>query len=692
MANDFTNLPKLDIAKANQDHFNLAIKGLEGQSVQVLGFEGKEHGFSADYCFVINVQLQQALQIQDYIGSPAQLSMRWDAEEVYINGLLSEVAHVGKRVDVEEVNFTISSPLHPLRFNRQSRIFLNKDVKTIIEDVLMGAGMLASDFKFNITGSYPKREFTVQYNESDYDFVRRLMAHDGLFFRFEQTDKQAILQIFDTVDDMPILPGGGELLFNANTGANRPIESIFSLNQHGKFSTEYIRLKDYNYRTPEVGLLAESKLNTPIKGKGVNYRYAENYKTLDDGDRLARLRQEVLDWQRETFVARSDCRGLSPGMKFTLVGHDVSLFNGDYLVVEVEHKGDQRAGQGYGAKNKGRTYENIVLLIRAGVPYRTPVINSPKAPGIFSARVETTGGDYAYLDDQGRYHIRMPFDLSDMSDGEASHPVRLAQPYTGNNFGMHFPLHAGTEVAVVCSNGDLDRPIILGVMTNPDTPSTTTAANHSQNILRTWGGNEIIMEDRRGQERIEMFTRDRLNILKLDANQEGHVLEMRTEQGSMKQYAKKTMLIESGDSQSVQVGNDQYVLVQNAQQLMTKHKQIDSHSATDTKYESGDHIQMQAEKEDIRITSAKDLTIDVAQNLSMEIHDRNFETQVINGKTTIQAARAITFIGDGDGMIHVGQSGGVIEVSTGGDLTVDGKSVTVNAPTINIRGNTVGNN
>jgi uncharacterized protein involved in type VI secretion and phage assembly len=72
-------MSSLDIAKANQSRFNLSIKGLEGQSVQVLGFEGKDHGFSADYRFEINVQLPHALQLQDYIGTPAQLSMRWDA-------------------------------------------------------------------------------------------------------------------------------------------------------------------------------------------------------------------------------------------------------------------------------------------------------------------------------------------------------------------------------------------------------------------------------------------------------------------------------------------------------------------------------------------------------------------------------------------------------------------------------------
>jgi type VI secretion system secreted protein VgrG len=500
------------------------------------------------------------------------------------------------------------------------------------------------------------------------------------------------MQIYDSVSDMPVLPGGGELLYQPMTGAARPIESVFALRQTGALKTDYVRLKDYNYRTPEAILKAESKSTTQIKGKGVDYRHGENYKTLDEGERIARIRQEAIDWQRETFVAETDCRGLAPGLKFTLVGHPVSELNGDYLVLEVEHHGDQRAGQGYGEINRGKTYSNRVFLVRAGVPYRSSIIESPIAHGIFTAIVETTGGEYAYLDDQGRYHIRMPFDLSDQQTGEASHPVRMAQPYTGNKYGIHFPLHAGTEVAVVCTNGDLDRPVILGAVSNPDTPNTVTAANHSQNVLRTWGGNELCMEDRKGFEKTELFTRDRKNILTLGANQEGHVVRLATEEGEMEQYAKKTMLVESGDSQTVECGNNREELIKNSQQLMTKNEHIESHAATDTRLEAGQHILMQAEREDFKMEVAKDLVFDVQGNTSIEVRNNNLEMQVTNGDTSIQAAKAITFKGDGGGMIHVGQNGGVIEVSTGGDLTVDGKTINVSAPIINIRGNSVGNN
>jgi len=688
----YSNMPNLDMVRADQDHYNLRVKGLEGQTVQVLGFSGMDHGFSQDYYFQINVSLEHAPVMKDFIGTPARLRMAWDADYVYINGIISNVAHLGKKVDKEEVNFTISSPLHPLRFNIQSRVFLNKDVKTIVEEVLLGAGLKSSDFKFNTKETYPKREFVVQYNESDFDFIQRMLAHFGLFYTFEQTDNQAIMQIFDTVTDMPMLPGGGELLYQPATGTARPIESVLALRQSAALKTDYIRLKDYNYRTPEAVLKAESKSTTEVKGKGVDYRHGENYKTLDEGDRLATIRQQSIDWQRETFVAETDCRGLVPGLKFTLVGHPVSELNGDYLIIEVEHHGDQRAGQGYGETNKGKTYSNRAFLVRAGIPYRSEIPATPVAQGIFTAKIETTGGDYAYLDEQGRYHLRMPFDLSDVQEGEASHPVRMAQPYTGNKYGMHFPLHAGTEVAVVCTNGDLDRPVILGALSNPETPNTVSAPNHSQNILRTWGGNELFMEDRRGFEKTELFTRDRKNILTLDANQEGHVVRLATEEGEMEQYAKKTMHLESGDSQTIECGNDREELIKNSQQLMTKNEHIESHSATDTMLEAGQHILMQAEKENFKMEVAKDMTVDVKGNTSIEVHENNLEMQVTNGNTSIQAAKAITFKGDGGGMIHVGQSGGLIEVSTGGDLTVDGKTITVSAPTINIRGNSVGNN
>ena len=115
-------------------------------------------------------------------------------------------------------------------------------------------------------------------------------------------------------------------------------------------------------------------------------------------------------------------------------------------------------------------------------PYRAPVDHTrrPQVSGVLTARIETTGGDYAYLDDQGRYRLKSLFDNADTKTGEASHPVRMLQHLAGANYGIHFPLHAGTEVLITCLNGDPDRPIILGSVSNPATQSPVTSANASQ--------------------------------------------------------------------------------------------------------------------------------------------------------------------------------------------------------------------
>ena len=161
-----------------------------------------------------------------------------------------------------------------------------------------------------------------------------------------------------------------------------------------------------------------------VSGSGQVYRYGENFKTLDEGSRVSKLRQQALDWQREVFVADTDCRGLRPGMSFTLTNHSNDGLNGDYLILQVEHRADQGAGHARGPRPSSMTYRNKLILIKAGIPYRSAIPDTRYVNGIFTCKVETTGGDYAYLDEQGRYHLRMPYDLSTTPDGQASHPVR----------------------------------------------------------------------------------------------------------------------------------------------------------------------------------------------------------------------------------------------------------------------------
>ena len=683
------SMPSLNGMDANMGQFKFAVGAIKADRVNFLAFDCVKQELSGDYLFNFKLELLEQVSPSDLIGMPARFEMIWQDENIFVHGVVSEVTSIGKRVDGEEVLLVLRSPLHPFKFNIQNRVFLNKDIPQLIEGILLDSGFEPSNFVFKTKGTYPVREFTVQYEESDYDFITRFMAKYGLFYTFEQTNEQALLVIYDDIADVPTLKNGGELLYEPLSGSNRQTESIFSFNRKVDLLTDSVNLKDYNYRTPEANISASTQQSTNVGGAGNDYSYGENYKTLDDGNELAQTRQISYDWQRETFVAESDCRGLVPGLKFTFYNHPNDELNGDYVIIGVEETGDQGAAQARGDNVSGLTYYNKLLLIRGGVPFTPKSIDDKYVHGVFTAVVETTGGDYAYLDEQGRYRIRMPFDQSATSAGEASHPVRQVQTYSGSEYGMHFPLHAGTEVVVTCVNGDVDRPILLGALHNPDNPGLVTSNNNSQNILRSWADNELFMEDKINEEQIDLFTKEKKNILTLDANSQGHKVTLSTAEGEMEFYCARSMLIESGDTHTVQSGNDHILYVENAQSITTKNKEIEFKAATDIRKKAGMNVNLHTETQNIEVQAGKDMVVDVMDNMSLEVRNDNLNIIVTSGNFEIKAAKAITVKGQGGGPIHIGQSGGKVEIAAGGAITIQGKTINVDGSNVYLKGATV---
>lgn len=680
---------------ANHSRYFFKAQGFDASAFRVMRFGCTNHDLSDDYRFELIVSSQQAVDPKQLTHNNAQLSMIWDKSPVNINGIVSESSRVGRTLNGFEYEIVLSSPLSRLKLNRQSRVFLKKNVIEILTEAVTQAGIPESGLRFDTQHDYPQRDYLVQFEESDYDFFSRQLAHWGLFYYFEQSEEQAKLVITDSVEKAPVLPGTGALRFQVQTGEARYEESVYTLKTRTSLKTNEIKLKDYNYRTPADALEGGNANNTGLAGWGSDYRYGENYKDRQEGEWIAQIRQQALDWQRQTFIAESDCAGLAPGYRFTLTNHPDLRLNGDYLIVKMEQNADQSTGDAGTGDTRGNHYRNKLLLIRAGVPYRHPLESVPPAPPMttyFTAQVETTGGDYAHIDEQGRYRVRLPFDLGDATKGEASHPVRMMQPYAGNKYGFHFPLHAGTEVTIACVNGDLDRPVIHGALHNTETPSPVTADNPTQNILRTWGENELLMEDRKGEERVELFTRDRQNILTLDAKADKHLVRLAAEQGEMKIEAKKTMLLQSGDTHTMESGNNHEIFVENNQRLMTKNEDIQLEAATDIKFVAKRHVRLEAETQDVDIKAEKDFLLRAGQSASMEVSKQNLNIQVVSGDFLLQAAKSITFKGQGGGIIHIGQVSGSIEIDTGGELNINAPTVNITGGTINIKGSNVANN
>ena len=682
---------------AQNTHFLFEVADQPKGAFKVIHWQGNE-GISSSYRYTLSLSASGGVEEAKVLGKDATLSIDWDGEIRPIHGYVSEISHLGALVsdNAEEYQVVIESPLSKLNLTRQNRVFLNLDIKGVLEQVLLSAGLTADSFKFDLKSTYPVREYVAQYNETDFNFFQRLLEHAGLFYNFVQQEKQALLVIQDDSSVLPKMAGGGALSYKLTTGQVEEAEAVQVLQQGHFYLTKNVKRKDHNYRTPETTLLCEASTCSKTPAAGTDYAYGERAVTLEEGEQLARRRQEVLDWQRGVFVAETNCRGITAGTTLTIGEHPQDDNNGDFLVLSVLHQGDQSQAFAFGGSQSAaataKTYRNELSLIKKDIPYRTPVDTSriPQVHGVLTAKIETTGGDYAYLDDQGRYRLKNLFDVSDAKAGEASHPVRMMQPSAGSNYGVHFPLHAGTEVLVACMNGDPDRPIILGSVANPATQSPVTSANASQHTVRTFAGNELLMDDLENSEKINLHTRDQKNFLSLDANSDGNLVALRTEEGRAEFYAKKTMSFESGDTFTLLSGNDQTITVENKHSLQTNKKDIAFSAATDIALTAKQNIKLSAEDKDISLTSGQDLIIEAGKTLSVRVMDGDSTMTVDQGQLSIEAAQDITILGQGGGAIQISQGGGTIEISTGGDLTINASSVEISGASVSIQGQQVG--
>ncbi|MEN8141289.1 MAG: type VI secretion system tip protein TssI/VgrG [Thermodesulfobacteriota bacterium] len=675
------------LAAANSQQFAFRAAGMG--DLMVTSFACANHGLSEDYLFTVQLFSATFPDIDALTGQAASLELG-PVATLPIHGLVKSAAYVGPQPEGHEFRVELVSPLHLLTLNRNNRVFLQKSVVDIIQEIL-GQPELAPHLTVKIAakaGDYPPAQYTIQYDESDYDFLARLLAKYGLFFFFRQGQDQAELHIVAESKGLERLEE--ELIYAAASGAVRGQEAtISSLLARARLQPEEVEVRDYNYRTPSQAIEGQASRDPGPKGAGQDYLYGTNAKNFEEAQLLARIRQRSWDWQRLTFTAKSHCRAVSPGQVITVNGHPDQARNGAFLVVSVSHYGDQGAAFLLGRDQAKATYHNELTLIKADTPYAPKHPANRMVTGNLVARVESAGGDYGYIDEQGRYRVRLDLDNGQQQTAEASHAMRLVSPYSGDNFGLHFPVHAGCEVLVSCVNGDLDRPVILGVLPNPANPSPVTSRNRAENILRTWAGNELLMDDTVDQEKIELFTKGRQNILSLDAGaSKGHKLRLASEQGMMEAKAATTMQLEAGESQSMETGKDHLVTVENCQRLMTRKEDISLKAATDIRMKAGENFHLAAEEGKMTIEAQGDMVVDSGEAMSVEVVNKNFSLTASSGNLSISGAKNINIMAGGQGPITIQNGPGSVEIAASGEITINATLCEINSNAVAMAGST----
>jgi len=503
--------------------FDFVSGALPADTFGVVRFKGYE-GFSTNYRFVVDLVSQESeIDLTKVLQNPATFTIVRENGDIPFHGILAQFEQLHE-VDAYVFYRAVLVPrLWWLSLSHHNQVILDKSVPDFIEAVLKDGGLTNKDFTFERQNEYPQWEYLCQYRESHFNFVSRWMEREGIYYYFEQGDDAEKVIITDTRIAHAEMPQGKTMYYSPPSGMaelhREEVITAFMCRQ--KMLPKTLRLKDYNYRKPSMEITGEA--DVLANGRGEVYLYGEHFRTRVEGDALAKIRAEELLCREKEFHGESTIPYLRPGYCFDLEDHYRSGFNRKYLTIELTHEGSQAAylmsgiQKGLAEVEEDAYYRNTFMAIPAEVQFRPErKTEKPRFYGTMNAKIDAAGtGRYAELDEQGRYKVLMPLDVSGRKDGKASAYFRMAQPYAGTDHGMHFPLHKATEVLLTFIDGDPDRPIIQGAIPNPETPSVVTAVNQDHSNIKTSSGNEIDFKDENGHERILLQSPCKDSLLKL---------------------------------------------------------------------------------------------------------------------------------------------------------------------------------
>ncbi|WP_458020193.1 type VI secretion system Vgr family protein [Klebsiella pneumoniae] len=423
-----------------------------------------------------------------------------------VYGVVESFRRISTSNDDTRYAMTIVPRIALLDYTKGSEIYLNQSVTEVVEKVLRKHGLEGPDFEFRLSREYPSRELITQWRETDLEFIQRLLAEVGIYWRYEM-DSLLEQDVVIFQDSQQQYEFGVTLPLSNQAGmSDSGQESIWDIQTAYNVVSGRVATRDYNYREalqPQDS--AESIFSKEGITTGETYHYAEPFLTAGDaesaesGAYFARLRHERILNAQYHVTGHSSSPHLAPGQVLETDGTLPDAVREGIVITTVRSSGSRKS-------SFSLTFEGIPDS--ETVCWRPALLSRPVISGSLPARVESTqkGDTCAWLDQEGRYRVKLDFDHDSTEQGYAYLWLRLAKPYAGDTYGFHSPLIDGTEVAVVFDGGDPDRPYIAYALHDSEHPDHVTSENHTRNVWRTPANNKLRMEDKRGEEHIKLAT------------------------------------------------------------------------------------------------------------------------------------------------------------------------------------------
>jgi type VI secretion system secreted protein VgrG len=506
--------------KYSQDHRLLAVSTPLGKDVLLLqeikGYEGVSRLFS--YELDLLAYDNDSISFKQMIGKQVSITIqRPDGSPRYISGYVSSFAQGG----TDERLFTryraqVVPWLWFLTRHADCRIFQNLSVADIVGEVFNLAEFKEfSDFRLNLNASYSPLEYSVQYRESSFNFVSRLLEEFGIFYYFDHTTQgKHTLVLTDRSSNLPPCPGR-PLSYSTQVGGLADPEVISNWQVEQELKTGKYTVTDYNFTTPSTSLLtSDPTVNSLSPNQGFElFDYPGLYTTKDEGETVAKVRMQEEEAGYLLIAGSGNCRGMMSGFSFELENHYRDDQNTSYMLTEVRHFAS--AGNSYTAGNTGgETYSNHFTCIPTSVTYRPSRITpKPFVQGPQPALVVGKSGEEIWVDKYGRVIVQFYWDRLGQKNENSSCWIRVSQPWAGGNWGAIWIPRIGQEVLVSFLEGDPDRPVITGRVYNadqmppytlPDYQTRSTFMSRSSKGGGSSNYNELRFEDLKGQEQIFM--------------------------------------------------------------------------------------------------------------------------------------------------------------------------------------------
>ena len=484
----------------------LAVGGLK-ETLHVLRAEGLEE-LSRLYSFEVLVAAKSAdLDLDAPVGQAAVLTLEGQRGERYIHGMVRRFEETDSGRNVAMYRVEIVPRAWRLLQRRDCRIFQGKTTQQIVGEVLRPARV---DVAFKLRGSPKPREYCVQYRESDWAFVSRLMAEEGMFYFFEHHADKHVLVVGNDAQVHPSIAGGESLLFHKPDAMVPGQEQVTGFSQGVEVTSGQVVLADYSFETPSTDLSAKKadKLDRDLE----LYDYPGMFEAGAAGRELAQLRLEEARATGRRGGGQSNCPALTSGHVFSLSGHHRKDVDGKRLLITRVHHRVEKTGQDLegGALNSNCSYDNTFGCMPRNVPFRPPrLVPRPVVRGPQTAVVVGPDKEEIYTDKHGRVKVQFHWDRQGKWTDQSSCWMRVAQAWAGPGFGSQFIPRVGMEVVVDFLEGDPDRPLVTGCVYHAQNvtplvlPSDKTKSTiRSSSSPGGKGFNELTLEDRAGAEEI----------------------------------------------------------------------------------------------------------------------------------------------------------------------------------------------